>query len=56
MATSTLSPTLDVARKLEKALGPIGGAVLIAPVLLVAGIRSLFSVSDGLRYLRMRRM
>lgn len=47
---------LNVARSLEKVLGPIGAVILITPVFIWAGIKTLFSGRDGIRYFKMKRM
>lgn len=47
---------LNVARKAEKVLGPLGAVILITPVFIWAGIKTLFSGRDGIRYFKIKRM
>lgn len=56
MANSNGMGWLNTARSLEKALGPLGAVILITPVFIWAGVKTLFSGRDGLRYLRIRKM
>jgi hypothetical protein len=56
MANNNQLGFINTARTLEKVLGPIAAVVLILPVFIWAGLKSLVSVPDGLRYLKIRRM
>ena len=47
---------LNVARSGEKVLGPVAAVILITPVFIWAGVKTLFSGRDGLRYFRIKRM
>lgn len=56
MADSNGMGWLNTARSLEKVLGPVAAVLLIIPVFMWAGVKTLFSGRDGLRYLRIKRM
>ncbi|MGH9128382.1 MAG: hypothetical protein ACRDY2_05295 [Acidimicrobiales bacterium] len=56
MAKSNGLGWLNVARSMEKVLGPVGAVVLIAPVFVWAGVKTLFSGRDGFRYFKIKRM
>jgi hypothetical protein len=47
---------LNIARSMEKVLGPVGAVLLITPVFIWAGVKTLFSGRDGVRYFKIKKM